>query len=42
MVRPLFFLIIQRAGAGDGAAVCEAGVNVTLSILARRNFWMFV
>ncbi len=39
MIRPLFLLIIQRVGDGVGVADCDdAGVKMTLSILARRNF----
>jgi hypothetical protein len=42
MIRPLFFLIIQRAGVGEGVPVCTPpGVKATLSILARRMFWIF-
>jgi len=39
MIRPLFFFVIQRAGVGDGVAVCaDAGVKMTVSIAARRSF----
>jgi len=39
MIRPLFFLIIQRVGAGEGVAVwAVAGVKMTLSILERLSF----
>jgi hypothetical protein len=42
MIRHLSFGIIQRVGVGEGVPVCTPpGVKVTLSILARRMFWIF-
>jgi len=42
MIRHISPLIIQRVGDGDGVALlAEAGVKMTVSIFARRSFWMF-